>query len=64
MPLPPPAAQVMRVLRDGGGIYVNGGTSAPCLMTNNYVNQDDAVYAVFYLGASRAVWLRSVVPPF
>ena len=43
-------SRVMTRLRDGGGIYVNGATSAPNVMARNWVDSDEAVYAVFYLG--------------
>ena len=47
---------VMTKLRDGGGIYVNGATNndTSSLMSRNWVNADEAVFAVFYLdnGAS------------
>lgn len=50
-------ANVMTQLRDGGGIYVNGATSAPNLMANNWVDHDEAVYAVFYLDNGSSDWL-------
>jgi len=41
---------VMRLLRDGGGIYVNGAEnkSFESVMAHNYVEQDMAVFAVYY----------------
>jgi hypothetical protein len=48
---------VMSKLRDGGGIYVNGETSSPNVMANNFVDQDLAVYAVFYLDNGSSDWL-------
>jgi hypothetical protein len=47
----------MTRLRDGGGIYVNGATSAPNLMARNWVDSDEAVYAVFYLDNGSSDWL-------
>ena len=43
---------VMRLLRDGGGIYVNGAENRAwpqSTMSGNFVSQDEAVYAVYYL---------------
>ena len=50
-------SNVMTQLRDGGGIYVNGATSAPNLMSDNWVDHDEAVYAVFYLDNGSSDWL-------
>ncbi len=43
-------SNVMRLLRDGGGIYVNGAEnrSYESVMAYNYVEQDMAVFAVYY----------------
>jgi hypothetical protein len=43
---------VMRLLRDGGGIYVNGAENRAwpqSTMSGNFVDQDQAVFAVYYL---------------
>ena len=50
------AVNVMRMLRDGGGIYVNGAENPewPSTMHHNFVDGDLAVYAVFVRFASRA----------
>lgn len=49
----------MNTLADGGGIYVNGHTSAayPSTMEGNFVDADEAVYAVFYLDGGATNWL-------
>ena len=48
----------MRLLRDGGGIYVNGAENKtwPSSMHHNYVNGDMAVFAVFYLDNGASFW--------
>ena len=65
------AVNVMRVLRDGGGIYVNGATNPawpPSTMHHNFVDGDLAVYAVYVrpqAEPSRAgARARSQTPPF
>jgi len=47
---------VMTKLRDGGGIYVNGMQSYPSYMMNNFVDTDEAVFAVFYLDNGASLW--------
>lgn len=49
---------VMTKLKDGGGIYVNGATngSYPSLMANNWVNNDEHVFAVYYLDNGASHW--------
>ena len=51
-------SKIMQFLRDGGGIYVNGATNSswPSSITNNWVDQDDAVFAVFYLDNGASHW--------
>ena len=51
-------SHVMTRLRDGGGIYVNGATSndTTSLMANNWVDADEAVFAVFYLDNGASEW--------
>lgn len=41
-------ARIMRTLRDGGGIYTNGH-SCNSSISGNYVQQDEAVFAVYYM---------------
>lgn len=57
-------SNVMRLLRDGGGIYVNGAENAswPSTMHDNYVTGDMAVFAVRCAFALRvcAAWQRNV----
>lgn len=52
-------SNVMRVLRDGGGIYLNGATNAsfPSVVSGNWVDYDNAVYAVYYLDNGASHWL-------
>lgn len=50
---------VMTTLRDGGGIYVNGHTNndAPgSVIANNFVDADEAVFAVYYLDNGASNW--------
>jgi hypothetical protein len=50
---------VMAKLKDGGGIYVNGATNPEHgwnTMSNNWVNQDKHVYAVYYLDNGASHW--------
>ena len=50
---------VMSKLKDGGGIYVNGATNPEYgwnTMSNNWVNNDEHVYAVFYLDNGASHW--------
>jgi hypothetical protein len=51
-------SNVMRLLRDGGGIYVNGAEnkSFESVMAYNYVEQDMAVFAVYYLDNGASFW--------
>lgn len=68
-------SNVMRLLRDGGGIYVNGAEhQGESVMAHNYVSGDLSVFAVYYLdnvskgeGApccvSASVLLLLVYPP-
>lgn len=41
----------MRLLRDGGGVYVNGAENSTfeSTMHDNFVDGDGAVFAVYYL---------------
>lgn len=50
--------RVMTELRDGGGIYVNGKEDPrmPSTITGNYVDSDEAVYAVYYLDGGASYW--------
>lgn len=57
-------ARVMKRLRDGGGIYVNGaedgaheGERWVSRINDNYVQDDMAVFAVFYLDNGASNWL-------
>jgi hypothetical protein len=53
-------ARVMSKLRDGGGIYVNGATNLTfghSYATNNWVDTDEAVFAVFYLDNGASNWI-------
>lgn len=49
---------VMRLLRDGGGIYVNGAENAswPSTMHDNFVDGDNAVFAIYYLDNGASAW--------
>jgi hypothetical protein len=49
---------VMRVLRDGGGVYVNGAENRawPSQIHHNYVDGDLAVFAVYYLDNGASYW--------
>lgn len=49
---------VMTQLGDGGGIYVNGHTNPafPSTMIYNYVEQDNNVFAVYYLDNGASNW--------
>ena len=49
---------VMKKMKDGGGIYLNGHTSGNYtnLVTRNWVNNDDNVFAVYYLDAGASHW--------
>lgn len=56
-------ARIMRRLRDGGGIYVNGAEDGAgevegwtSRMYGNYVTEDEAVYAVYYLDNGASNW--------
>ena len=51
-------ARVMTKLRDGGGVYVNGAqnVSWPSVTSNNWVDSDEAVYAVYYLDNGASHW--------
>lgn len=51
-------SNVMRLLRDGGGIYLNGAENAswPSAMHHNFVTGDNAVYAVYYLDNGASFW--------
>jgi len=55
--------RIMTRLRDGGGVYVNGVQSCPSVASGNYVDSDEAVYAVYYLdnGSSRWTFTSNVV---
>jgi hypothetical protein len=48
----------MRLLRDGGGIYVNGAENKDfeSVMAYNYVEQDMAVFAVYYVDNGASFW--------
>lgn len=50
--------RVMKSLRDGGGIYVNGATSPTSLsyITKNYIDLVEAVFAVYYLDNGASYW--------
>jgi hypothetical protein len=48
---------VMKAARDGGGIYVNGHQSANGTITRNFVELDQAVFAVVYLDNGASLWL-------
>ena len=50
---------VMAKLKDGGGIYVNGATNPEHgwnTMSNNWVNNDEHVFAVCYLDNGASHW--------
>jgi hypothetical protein len=49
-------ANVMRRLKDGGGVYVNGGQAFPSQTIGNVVDGDNAVFAVFYLDNGASLW--------
>ena len=51
-------SRVMKVLRDGGGIYVNGAQNAswPSVVSDNWVDSDSAVFAVYYLDNGASHW--------
>lgn len=51
-------SNVMRLLRDGGGIYVNGAENKDyeSVMAHNYVTDDEAVFAVLYLDNGASYW--------
>jgi hypothetical protein len=57
-------ARVMKRLRDGGGIYVNGAEDGSheiegwvSRISDNYVEEDMAVFAVYYLDNGASNWL-------
>jgi hypothetical protein len=56
-------ARIMRRLRDGGGIYTNGAEDGAggaegwtSRITDNYVTEDEAVFAVIYLDNGSSMW--------
>jgi hypothetical protein len=57
-------SNVMRLLRDGGGIYVNGAEnrSYESVMAYNYVEFDMAVFAVYYRESRLLCRLAANVP--
>ena len=50
--------RVMTKLRDGGGIYVNGWTNPSYrnIMSHNWCDTDEAVFAIYYLDNGSSRW--------